>query len=71
MLFYCLKCGKNTESKIAIVVEWWRTMLLSKCEACDTKNLTLIKKQEASGLLSSLGINTPSSKASLVGPLLF
>ena len=44
MLLYCLKCGKNTESKIAIVVEWWGTMLFSKCEACDTKNSTLIKE---------------------------
>ena len=30
-----------------------------------------IKEQEASGLLGSLGIQTPSFKIPLVGPLLF
>ena len=30
-----------------------------------------MKEQEASGLLSNLGINTPSNKFPLVGPLLF
>ena len=38
-----------------------RMMLLSK----------FIKQQEASGLLSCLGIRTPLSKISLVGPILF
>ena len=33
-----------------------KIMLLSKCEMCDSKNSKFIKKQEASGLLSSLGI---------------
>ena len=37
-------------------------MLLSKCEACDSKKSKLIKKQKASGLLSSLGIRAPLSK---------
>ena len=46
-------------------------MLLSKCEACYNKNSKFIKEQEASGLLSSLGIRTPLSKIPLVGPLLF
>ena len=32
------------------------------------KNQNFIKQQEASGLLSSLGIITPLSKISLVGP---
>ena len=45
-------------------------MLLSKCALCDSK-LKFIKEQEASGLLSSLGIKTPLSKIPLVGPLLF
>ena len=38
-------------------------MLLSKCKVCDKA----IKEQEACGLLSSLGIKTPSSKIPLVG----
>ena len=35
------------------------------------KKSKFIKKPEASGLLSSLGIKTPLSKIPLVGPLLF
>ena len=35
---------------------------------CDSKNLKFINKQEASGLLSSLGIKTPLSKITLVAP---
>ena len=46
-------------------------MLLSKCAVCDRKKLKFIKEQEASGLLSSLGIKTPESKIPLAGPLLF
>ena len=34
-------------------------MLLSKCTVCDSKKSKFIKEQEASGLLSSLGIKTP------------
>ena len=46
-------------------------MLLSCCVVCDSKKSKFIKKQEPSGLLSSLGINTLLSKMRLVGPLLF
>ena len=46
-------------------------MLLSKCTVCDSKKLKFIKQQEASGLLSSSGIKTPSSKIYFVGPLLY
>ena len=44
--------------------------MLSKCAVCNNKKSRFIKEQEASGLLSSLGINTPLSKIPLVGPLL-
>ena len=73
MLSYCLKCRKNTESKTQKLQgqKNRRTMLLSKCAVCDIKKSKLIKQQEASRLLSSLGIKPPSSKISLVGPLLF
>ena len=37
-------------------------MLLSKCAVCDSKKSKFIKQQEASGLLSSSGINTTLSK---------
>ena len=33
-------------------------MQISKYEVCDSKKSKLIKEQEASGLLSSLGIKT-------------
>ena len=45
-------------------------MLLSKCAVCDSKKSNFIKQQEASRLLSSLGISAPLSKIPL-GPLLF
>ena len=43
----------------------------SKCAVCDSKKSKLIKQQETSGLLSSLGVKTPLSKIPLVGTLLF
>ena len=47
MLFYCLKCRKNTESKnpkvIKIKIE--RIRLLSKCAACESQRLKIIKKK--------------------------
>ena len=53
-----LKCRNNTDSKNPKIVRAnnWRIMLLPKCEVCDSKKSTFIKGQEASGLLSSLGI---------------
>ena len=60
MLSHCLKCRKNTERKNPKVARAknGRIMLLSKCTVCDSKKSKFIKQQEASGLLSSLGINT-------------
>ena len=37
----------------------------------DSKQSKFIKQQEASGLFSNLGIETPLSKIALIGPLLF
>ena len=48
-----------------------RTMILSKCALCGSKKSKFIKKQEAKGLLSSLGIRTPLSKITLLGDVLF
>ena len=64
MLSCCLKCRKNTESKNPKFVRKknGRIMLLSKCAGCDSKKSKFIKKQEASGLLSSLGIKTNLDK---------
>ena len=73
MLSCCLKGRKNTKSETPKVVriENGRIMLLSKYKVCDSKTSKFIKEQEASGLLSSLGVKTPLSKISLVGLLLF
>ena len=40
------------------------------CAVCDTKQSRLIKKQEASGILSSLGLKTPLNKTPLLGDIL-
>ena len=59
MLSYCLKCQNKMES------ENWRIgktnnriiMLLSKCAAWYNKKSKFLKEQEASEVLTSLGIN--------------
>ena len=71
MLSYCLKCRKNTEKKKPKIprTKYGRIMLLSKFSVYDSKKSKCIKKQEASGLLSTLGIKTPLSKMPLLGPV--
>ena len=73
MSSYCLKCIKNGESKNPKVARTsnGRIMLLSKCAVCNSKKSKFIKQQEASGLLSRIGIEIPLSKIPLLGPLLF
>ena len=64
MLSYCLKCKKYTESinlKISATSNG-KTMILSECAICGSKKSKFIKKQEAKGLLSNLGIRIPLSK---------
>ena len=48
MLSYCLKCGKNTESKNLKIVSTknGRIMLLSKCVMCDSKKQNLSKSKQ-------------------------
>ena len=46
-------------------------MVTPKFAVCSSKKLRFIKEQEASGLLSSLGIKITFSQIPLVGPLLF
>ena len=38
----------------------------SKCVECEIKKSRFVKEQEAKGLLSNLGIKTPSSKIQLL-----
>ena len=72
MLSYCLKCKRNTESinpRVSATSNG-RTMI-SKCAICVSKKSKFINKQEAKGLLSSLGIKMPLSKIPLLGDVLF
>ena len=46
-------------------------MLSSNCAVCGSKKSKFIKEQEASGILSSLGIRTPLTQVPLLGLALF
>ena len=60
MLSYCLNCKKNTENINRRVSKTSnsKTMISSKCVISASKKSRFIKKQEASGILSSLGLKT-------------
>ena len=67
------KKKKNTESidpKVS-ATNYGRIMILSKCAIRDSKKSKFIKKQEAKGLLSNLGIRTPLSEIPSLGDVLF
>ena len=70
---YCLKCKKYTKNINPSVSSTSndKFMILSKCAICDKRKPKFIKKQEAKGILSSLGIKTPLSKIPLLGDVLF
>ena len=60
---YCLKCKKHTKNINPQVSSTSNSkFILSKCAVCGSKKSKFINKQEASGLLSKLGIKTPLSK---------
>ena len=64
---------KNTESidpKVSKTSNG-KTMVLSKCAICGSKQSKFIKEQQAKGLLSNLGIRTPLNKIPLSGDILF
>ena len=68
---YCLKCKTNTSN---IVPKMFRTknnrlLMQSKCSVCGTKKSRFVKKQDAKGLLSNLGIKVPLSKITLLNIL--
>ena len=46
-------------------------MILSKCAICGSRKSKFIKKQDAKGLLSKLGIKTPLNKIPILGEILF
>ena len=74
MLSYCKKKKKkNTESinpKLSVTSNG-KTMTLSKCAIWGANKSKFIKKQEAKGLSSNLGIRAPLSKIRLLGDVLF
>ena len=70
---YCLKCRKNAENIDPTVSSTsnGKAMILSKYVICGSKKSKFIKKQQAKGLLSKLGIKTPLSKVPILGDILF
>ena len=70
---YCLKCKKHTKNIDPQVSSTsnGKFMILSKCAICGSKKSKFIKKQEAKGILSSLGIKIPLSKIPLLSDVLF
>ena len=70
---YCLKYRKHTKNIKPQVSSTsnGKIMILSKCEICNSRKSKFIKKQEAKGLLSKLGIKTPLNKIPLLGDILF
>ena len=73
IVLYCLKCTKNTENINQRVLKTKNDniMILSKWSICVSTKFRLIKKQEACGILSNLGLKTPLSKIPLLGDILF
>ena len=70
---YCLKCKKYTKNINPQVSSTYnaKLMILSKCAICGNRKYKFINKQEASRLLSKLGIKTPLSKVPILGDILF
>ena len=68
---YCLKCKTNTDNIDPKMFKTKNNRLLmqSKCSVCGTKKSRFVKKQDAKGLLSNLGIKTPLSKIPLLNVL--
>ena len=59
---YCLSCKKNTKNINPRIVKTKnnKQVVLSKCSICNNKKSTFIS--QGSGLLDSLGSNTPQNK---------
>ena len=70
---YCLKCKKHTKNINPQVSSTsnGKMMILSKCAIFGSRKSKFIKKQDAKGLLSKLGIKTPLSNVPVLGDILF
>ena len=71
MKTYCMNCIKETENLNSKIFKRknGRLLMQSKCPICGIKKSRFVKKQEAKGLLSNLGIKTPLSKIPLLNVL--
>ena len=70
--YFCVECKKDTENLNSKMFRTKNNRLIMqlKCPVCGIKKSRLVKKQEAKGLLSNLGIRTPLSKIPLLNVLL-
>ena len=60
MKTYCLVCRKNTENFNSKMIKTKndRLQLKSQCSICGNKKSRFVKKREAKGISSSIGIKT-------------
>ena len=69
---YCLKCKKDTKNTNPQVSTTSNgQLIISKCALCGSKKPRFIEKQEASRILSNLGLKIPLNKIPLLGDILF
>ena len=69
---YCVKCRKKTTENLnwkTFKTKNGRLIMQQKCAECGIRKLRFVKKQEAKGLLSNLGIKTPLGKIPLFNVL--
>ena len=66
-----MKCRKNTNNIDPKIFKTKNNKLLmqSTCSDCKNKKSRFVKEQDAKGLLSNLGINTPFTKIPLLNVL--
>ena len=71
MKTYCLKHKKDTSNIDPKIFKTKNDRLLmqSKCSVCGTKKSRFVKKLDAKGLLSNLGIKAPLIKIPLLNAL--
>ena len=70
---YCLKCRKYTKNinPQTSSTSNGKTMMISKCVVCNSRKCKFIKKQEAKGLVTKLGMKTPLNETPILGDILF
>ena len=66
-----MKCRKNTNNIDPKIFKTKNNKLLmqSTCSDCKNKKSRFVKEQDAKGLLSNLGLNTPFTKIPLLNVL--